>query len=86
MQALSQAIEAEVEGTLHCALEPVDMRLKPPTAEQFHANLKDLLQRGETVAANQASNWLAHNECVAAAGSRQPCVCVFVCLQASRRR
>ncbi|KAL4860024.1 tRNA(adenine(34)) deaminase [Chlorella vulgaris] len=46
MQALSQAIEAEVEGTLHCALEPVDMRLKPPTAEQFHANLTDLLQRG----------------------------------------
>ena len=51
MGALSQAIESEVSGALHCTLEHVDLRLQPPTAEQFHVNLQDLLKRGACVRA-----------------------------------
>ncbi|KAL4419401.1 hypothetical protein ABPG77_003375 [Micractinium sp. CCAP 211/92] len=43
---LSAAVEAEVSLTLHCQLEPVDMRLKTPSAEDFHCSLQELLERG----------------------------------------
>lgn len=46
IRELSAAVEKEVSLSLHCSLEPVDMRLKPPSAEQFHVNLQQLLQRG----------------------------------------
>lgn len=43
---LSAAVEAEVSLTLDCQLEPVDMRLRTPSAEDFHCSLQELLERG----------------------------------------
>lgn len=43
---LSAAVEAEVSLTLCCQLEPVDMRLRTPSAEDFHCSLQELLERG----------------------------------------
>lgn len=49
VDALCRALESEVSEGLALgplALAPADMRLQPPTAEQFHASLADLFARG----------------------------------------
>jgi hypothetical protein len=44
-RALARDIERDVSLSLNIELEPVHIALRPPTAEQFHANLKELLKR-----------------------------------------
>ncbi|KAI7841857.1 hypothetical protein COHA_004386 [Chlorella ohadii] len=46
MAELCVEIEGEVSEALCCRLEPADIKLAPPTAEQFHADLQALFATG----------------------------------------
>lgn len=46
MSELCAAIEGEVSEALCCRLEPADIRLAPPSAEEFHADLQALFATG----------------------------------------
>jgi tRNA U34 5-carboxymethylaminomethyl modifying GTPase MnmE/TrmE len=48
LEGLSRAIEAVVAERLSVRLEPVDLRLQPPTAQQFHDSLQRLFAAGIT--------------------------------------
>lgn len=47
MKRLAQRVEAAVGEALEVQLEPTALRLDPPTAQQFHADLQNLFDTGE---------------------------------------
>ena len=52
VEQLAREIEAHVcTGLALPRLAPADMRIRPPSAEQFHASLQDLFSRGEALPA-----------------------------------
>jgi hypothetical protein len=46
LAALSARIEGSVSAALEVRLEPAELRLAVPSAEQFHSNISQLLDQG----------------------------------------
>lgn len=47
LERLSRGVDDVVGGLLHLRLEPVVVRMEPPTAAQFHSSLQELFEKGE---------------------------------------
>ncbi|GIL70787.1 hypothetical protein Vretimale_3881 [Volvox reticuliferus] len=46
LAALSQRVEGAVSETLGVQLAPADIRLRPPSAEQLHSDVQELIEKG----------------------------------------
>ncbi|GIL46881.1 hypothetical protein Vafri_3748 [Volvox africanus] len=46
LAALSQRVEGAVSETLGVQLVPADIRLRPPSAEQLHSDVQELIEKG----------------------------------------
>lgn len=47
LDTLARSVEQCVGAALNLRLEPITMKLDPPSLEEFHHSIQDLFQRGQ---------------------------------------
>jgi hypothetical protein len=57
LAALSLRVEGAVSEALGVQLAAADIRLRPPSAEQLHSDVQELINKGKGVGAGKSASW-----------------------------